>query len=41
MRYARRFGLVYFLLAVVVGVAAGTTSNLVGNGGRERSPWSQ
>ena len=41
MRYAKRFGLVYFLLAVVVGVAAGTTINLVGGGGRDHSPWSQ
>jgi hypothetical protein len=40
MRYARRFGLVYFLLAVVVGIAAGTTINLVGGGGPDRSPWS-
>ena len=41
VRYAKRFGLVYFLLAVVVGVAAGTTINLVGGGGRDHSPWSQ
>jgi hypothetical protein len=41
MRYARRFGLVYFLLAVVVGIAAGTTINLVGGGGPDRSPWSR
>ena len=41
VRYAKRFGLVYFLLAIVVGVAAGTTINLVGGGGRDRSPWSQ
>jgi hypothetical protein len=41
VRYAKRFGLVYLLLAVVVGIAAGTTINLVGGGGPDRSPWSQ
>jgi hypothetical protein len=40
VRYARRFGLVYFLLAVVVGIAAGTTINLVRDGDHNRSPWS-
>jgi len=40
MRYAKRFGLVYFLLAIVVGIAAGTTIDLVGGGGRSHSPWS-
>jgi hypothetical protein len=41
VRYAKRFGLVYFLLAVVVGIAAGTTINLVRGGGRSHSPWSE
>ena len=41
VRYAKRFGLVYFLLAVVVGVAAGTTINLVRDGDHSRSPWSE
>ena len=40
VRYAKRFGLVYLLLAIVVGIAAGTTINLV-RGGREHSPWSE
>lgn len=39
-RYAKRFGLVYFLLAVVVGAAAGTAVVLVGRSGHERSAWS-
>ena len=41
VRYAKRFGLVYLLLAIVVGIAAGTTINLVRGGGREHSPWSE
>jgi hypothetical protein len=41
VRYAKRFGLVYFLLAIVVGVAAGTTINLLGGGSHRSSPWSQ
>ena len=41
VRYAKRFGLVYLLLAVVVGIAAGTAINLVRGGGRSNSPWSE
>ena len=41
VRYAKRFGLVYFLLAIVVGIAAGTTINLLGGGSHRSSPWSQ
>jgi hypothetical protein len=41
VRHAKRFGLVYVVLAVVVGVAAGTTINLLGGGGPDRSPWSR
>jgi hypothetical protein len=41
VRYAKRFGLVYLLLAVVVGIAAGTAINLVRDGGRSTSPWSE
>jgi hypothetical protein len=41
VRYAKRFGLVYFLLAVVVGIAAGTTINLLSDGSHSRSPWSE
>ena len=41
MRYAKRFGLVYFLLAIVVGIAAGTTINLLGDGSHKDSPWSE
>jgi hypothetical protein len=41
MRYAKRFGLVYFLLAIVVGIAAGTTINLLGGGSHKSSPWSE
>ena len=41
VRYARRFGLVYFLLAVVVGIAAGTTINLLSDGSHKSSPWSE
>jgi hypothetical protein len=40
VRYAKRFGLVYLLLAVVVGVAAGTTINFVRDGSHSGSPWS-
>src|SRR5204863_83319 len=41
VRYAKRFGLVYLLLAIVVGVAAGTTINLVRDGSHKGSPWSE
>jgi hypothetical protein len=41
VRYAKRFGLVYFLLAIVVGIAAGTTINLVSGGSHKGSPWSE
>ena len=37
--YGRRFGLVYFALAVVVGAAAGSAIVLLARGGHERSPW--
>jgi hypothetical protein len=39
--YARRFGLVYFGLAVVLGAAIGGTIVLAGRGGHSRSPWSE
>lgn len=39
--YARRFGLVYFALAAVVGAAVGGTIVLAGRGGPARSPWSE
>jgi hypothetical protein len=37
--YARRFGLVYFALAAVVGAAVGGTIVLAGRGGHTPSPW--
>jgi hypothetical protein len=37
--YGRRFGLVYFALAIVVGAAAGSAIVLLARGGHERSPW--
>jgi hypothetical protein len=39
--YARRFGLVYFVLAAVVGAAIGATIVLASRGGHSRSPWSE
>jgi hypothetical protein len=40
-RYGGRFGLAYFVLAVVVGAAVGTTIVLVGRGGKGAAqPWS-
>jgi hypothetical protein len=39
--YARRFGLVYFALAAVVGAAVGGTIVLAGRGGHSGSPWSE
>jgi hypothetical protein len=39
--YARRFGLVYFALAVVVGAAIGGTIVLASRGGHSNSPWSE
>src|SRR5207249_4741038 len=38
--YARRFGLVYFALAAVVGAAIGGTIVLASRGGHSHSPWS-
>jgi hypothetical protein len=39
--YARRFGLVYFGLAVVLGATIGGTIVLFQRGGHSRSPWSE